>query len=268
MTTAFGFACDHTSDAMPLPVWAAHRLTRELDKARQEGRLRWLSPDAQAQVAVKFRNRQPALLLGIALAFGTNEVVDPATIEAALRTHVITPAFADGRLAPDTNTRLAWHVSPGVEGPEAHSGQTGRKIADDTYGGYARQSAAALSGKSPERIDRTAQYAARQAARLVLAAGLAQECEVQLSYVLGDEVPASVDVDTFGTGTMEDQRIAQRLAEVLDFRVGAIAERMALWSLPAARGGRFYRDLSTYGHMARDDLTAPWEDITVATALA
>ncbi|SEQ26826.1 methionine adenosyltransferase domain-containing protein [Thalassovita taeanensis] len=268
MTTAFGFACDHTEQAIPLPIWAAHRLTRALDAARQEQRLTWLSPDAQAQVAVSFRNRIPVGLPGLAFAFGTTETVNPATIEAALHKEVITPAFAGGPIAPDPATRLVWHAIPGVAGPEAHSGQTGRKTADDTYGGYSRQSSAALSGKGPARIDRTAQYAARQAARLVLAAGLARECEVQLSYILGDEAPASIEVDTFGTGAAADEQISRRLASVLDFRVGAIAERMGLWTRPAAQGGRFYRDLATYGHMARDDIAAPWEDVTLASALA
>lgn len=268
MTTAFGYACDHAADAMPLPIWAAHRLTRALDDARRDGRLPWLLPDAQAQVAVTFRDRRPVSLRAIALAFGAHGTLGAAAMEAALRAEVIAPAFAGSAIVPDDKTRLICLAMPDIAGAEAHSGQTGRKTADDCYGGFARHSAAALSGKGPGRIDRTAQYAARQAARAVLAAGLAQECEVQLSYVLGDEAPVSVEVDSFASGRISDDRIARRLAESFDFRVAAIAERLGLWTLPAAHGGRFYRDLATYGHMAREDLAAPWEDVSQRAALA
>jgi S-adenosylmethionine synthetase len=268
MTTAFGYACDHSADRMPLPIWAAHRLTRAMDDARHDGRLAWLLPDAQAQVAVAFQDRRPVALSAIALAFGAHSTLDAAAMEAALRAEVIAPAFAGSAIVPDDKTRLICLAMPDIAGAEAHSGQTGRKTADDCYGGFVRHNAAALSGKGPGRIDRTAQYAARQAACAVLAAGLAQECEVQLSYVLGDEVPASVEVDSFDSGRISDDRIALRLAERFDFRVGAIAERMGLWNLPGTRGGRFYRDLATYGHMARHDLATPWEDLSQTPPLA
>jgi S-adenosylmethionine synthetase len=267
MTTAFGYACDHSADRMPLPIRAAHRLTRAMDDARRNGRLPWLLPDAQAQVAVAFIDRRPVALPAIALAFGVHGTLGAAAMEAALRAEVIAPAFAGSAIVPDDKTRLICLAMPDIAGAEAHSGQTGRKTADDCYGGFARHSAAALSGKGPGRIDRTAQYAARQAACAVLAAGLAQECEVQLSYVLGDESPASVEVDSFDSGQISDDRIARRLAERFDFRAGAIAERMCLWTLPGTRGGRFYRDLAVYGHMARQDLSAPWEDLSQTASL-
>lgn len=267
MTTAFGYACDQTADAMPLPIWLAHRLTQGMDAARRDGRLPLVSPDAQAQVAVTFRDRRPVAISALAFAFGTQGHADPAAFEHILRSEVITPAFTGAPLAPDAATRLVCMALPGIAGPVAHSGLTGRKTADDGYGGFARQSGAAFSGKDPSRIDRIAQYAARQMARAVVTAGLATECEVQLSYVMGDIAPASLEVDCFGTGTTPDQRISGKLQEVFDLRVGAIAERMGLWDLPTAHAGRFYRDLATYGHMARHDLHAPWEDMELATAL-
>lgn len=266
MTTAFGYACDQTQDAMPLPIWAAHRLARALDAARRDGRLPWLSPDAQAQVAVAFRARRPVALPAIAFAFGTRAGAPDAEGAAELlRAEVVAPAFDGAPIVPDSGTRVVCRPVGAIAGPEAHSGLTGRKSADDGYGGFARQSGAAFSGKDPGRIDRTAQYAARQAARSIVAAGLAQECEVQLSYILGDTAPASIEVDSFGTAA--DDRLSRRLAEVFDFRVEAISERLDLWRLPSAHGGRFYRDLATYGQIGRADLGAPWEDTALAAAL-
>jgi S-adenosylmethionine synthetase len=253
---------------MPMAVWTAHRLIRALEAARVERRLPWLSPDAQTQVAVQFRDRRPAAIPAIAMAFGATPPVTPEEAEAALRTEVIAPAFADAPLGPGAGTRFVSLPVTGRTGPEAHSGLTGRKMAVDTYGGHARQSAAALSGKGPDRIDRAAQYAARQAARTVVAAGLARECEVQLCYLLGDAIPASVEIETFGSGVMDDERLAGRVAEAFDFRAGAIAERLRLAQLPADRGGRFYRDLATGGQMGRSDLSAPWEDFGDAARLA
>jgi S-adenosylmethionine synthetase len=268
MTTAFGYACDHTPEAMPFAIWAAHRLARALESARSEARLPWLSSDAQAQVAVRFENRQPVAIQALAMAFGADPVIEAEAAMAALRNEVIAPAFAGALLAPDAETRFVCVPFAGRTGPEAHSGLTGRKMADDTYGGHARQSAAALSGKGPHRIDRAAQYAARQAARTVLAAGLARECEVQLSYLLGDAAPASIEVDTFGSGVMDDDQLARRVARAFDFRSDAIVERLRLGTLPAERNGRFYRDLATGGQMGRTDLSAPWEETDAAARLA
>ncbi|MAU51745.1 MAG: methionine adenosyltransferase [Roseovarius sp.] len=268
MTTAFGYACDHTPEAMPLSIWAAHRLTRALNAARSEGRLPWLSPDAQAQVAVRHEARRPVAIPAIAMSFGAHPAIASETAAEALRHEVITPAFEGAPLVPADATRFVCLPIAGRTGPEAHSGLTGRKMADDTYGGHCRQSAAALSGKGPDRIDRVAQYAARQAARSVLAAGMAQECEVQLCYLLGDSAPASVEVDTFGSGVMDDDLLARRIAEVFDFRAGAIAERLSLAGLPAQWGGRFYRDLAVGGQMGRSDLSPPWEETGAAASLA
>jgi S-adenosylmethionine synthetase len=268
MTTAFGYACDQTPDAMPFAIWAAHRLNHALAAARSDGRLPWLSPDAQAQVAVRFAERRPVAIPAIALAFGTDAGVDDSTAADAMRAEVIEPALRETGLAPDADTRFVCWPIVGRGGPAAHAGLTGRKTADDTYGGYARQSAAALSGKGPNRIDRAAQYAARHAARCILAAGLAHECEVQVSYLLGDPAPACVEVDTFGSGTMDDQRLALRLAERFDFRAAAIAERLRLGGLPREHGGSFYSQLAVGGHMGRSDMHPPWEETADAARLA
>jgi S-adenosylmethionine synthetase len=268
MTTAFGHACRQTPTDLAFPIWAAHRLTRALDLTRTDGRLPWLHADAQAQVAVEFEGRDPRRVTAVAITAASPAAPQREAAAEALLRDVIHPVFDGCDLAPDENSRLIFITAPKEAGPIAHSGLTGRKLGDDSYGGLVRQSASAMSGKSPDRIDRVASYAARHAARCVVAAGLASECEVQLSYVIGDAGPVTVEVDTFGSGRLDDDLISKRLHETFDFRVGAILERFSLWELPAQRQGRFYRDLATYGHMGRDDLRAPWENIEDAERLA
>jgi S-adenosylmethionine synthetase len=268
MTTAFGHACRQTPADLAYPIWAAHRLTRELDRARRDGRLPWLHADAQAQVAVEFRGRDPYRITAVAITAASPAAPPREAVADALLRDVIHPVFDGCDLAPDGTSRLIFVTGPKEGGPTVHSGLTGRKLGDDSYGGLVRQSASAMSGKSPDRVDRIAPYAARHAARCVVAAGLAPECEVQLSYVIGDAGPVTVEVDTFGSGRIDDALISKRLHEAFDFRVGAILERFSLWNLPAQRQGRFYRDLATYGHMGRDDLAAPWEDTEDAGRLA
>ena len=267
MTTAFGHACRHTPTDLAYPIWAAHRLTRELDRARAVGRLPWLHPDAQAQVAVEFRGRDPYRMTALAITSASPAAPPREAVADALLRDVVTPSFDGCAVAPDESSRLIFITGPTGGGPAAHSGLTGRKLGDDGYGGFVRQSTSAMSGKSPDRVDRIASYAARHAARCVVAAGLATECEVQLSYLIGDAGPVTVEVDTFGSGQMHDGLISKRLHEVFDFRVGAILERFSLWELPRQRQGRFYRDHATYGHMGRDDLDAPWEDTRDAARL-
>ena len=268
MVSAFGYACGQTGVRMPYPTWAAHRLTAAMDAARRERRRDWLLPDGQAQVAVGFADRRPAALRAIALTFAVAGHRDDAQLQRDLLEEVIRPALSGQEPEMTAQTRLVLVPVRGPSGPAAHSGLTGRKAADDAYGSFIRRSGAALSGKDPSRIDRIAAYAARQAARAVVTAGLAGECEVQLSYIVGDEGPASVEVDSYRSGAVDDERISARLSEVMDFRVGAIVEAMGLWDLPGARNGRFYRDLATYGHMGRDELSPPWEDMVIASALA
>ena len=211
---------------------------------------------------MRFENRRPVALMAVALTFGTTDTPGEDTMRAALLREALRPALEDSVLPLDDATPVSIFPAAGPGGPAAHSGLTGRKSADDAYGSFVRRGGPALSGKDPGRVDRIAPYAARQAARAVVTAGLARECEVQLSYISGEEAPVSVEVDTYATGMMTDQGISAGLRAALDFRPGAIAERMGLWDLPGARSGRFYRDLASFGHMGRDALSPPWEDVT------
>jgi S-adenosylmethionine synthetase len=260
MITVFGHACSHTPERMPLPVWSAHRLSARLDALRAEAAPPWLTPDAQVQVAVRFADRQPVAFDVIALTFAPGDRDVPLdAVRNVFVADVIGPALADAPSPPGSDTRIVVARGPGRGGPRSHAGLTGRKTADDCYGSFSRHASSALSGKDPSRIDRIAAYAARHAALSVVAAGLAGECEVQLSYVAGDAGPISVEVDTFGSGRRPDEEILRAVLEAFDFRVAAIAERFELWTLPADRGGRFYRDLAIYGHFGRADLDLPWE---------
>ncbi|WP_367194846.1 methionine adenosyltransferase domain-containing protein [Amorphus sp. 3PC139-8] len=260
MTTVFGHACDHTPERIALPIWSAHRLTACLDGLRRDGSLAGLSPDAQVQVAVRFEERRPVAFDVIALTFSADtDDLSEAAVREVFVSDVVAPALGAAEAAPGPETRIVVTRRSERGGPRTHAGLTGRKTADDCYGSFSRHGSSALSGKDPARVDRIAAYAARHAALSVVEAGLARECEVQLSYVAGDSGPISVEVDTFGSGAKPDADILRIVGAAFDFRVGAIAERFGLWGLPAARDGRFYRDLATYGHFGRSDLDLPWE---------
>jgi S-adenosylmethionine synthetase len=262
----FGYACDETPDLMPLPIWLAHRLARELDAARGRG-ADWLAPDGKTQVAVQYRDGKPERIHGVTITAATaDRPIKAATIAEGLRHLVLAPAFRDEPLKPDAKSEL--HLNPGgpyiVGGPSRHSGLTGRKNGIDTYGEYARQSGAALSGKDPSRIDRIGAYAARHAAKNVVAAKLAERCEVHLAYSIGTSRPISVSVNTFGTGRMPDGEIAARLQRVLDFRPMAIMRRFDLRARASqADGTGFFRPLAVYGQVGRMDLDLPWERVDV-----
>jgi S-adenosylmethionine synthetase len=261
--TLFGYACTQTPAFLPLPIWLAHKLARRLSAVRLTLQLPYLRPDAKAQVAVVFRNRRPVRIHSITLLVShTASGVPPAAqLEQALRAQVIEPVFRDESVRPDADTRV--YVNPEgpfeIGGPSVHAGLTGRKNAIDTYGEYARHSGAALSGKDPSRIDRTGAYAARYAAKNVVAAGLADECEVLLSYAIGQARPVSVQVETFGTGRVSDTEIGTRLETQFDFRPAAIVRAFNLRQLPALTKGGFYRRLAAYGHVGRMDIGLPWE---------
>lgn len=190
-------------------------------------------------------------------------------LETDIREAVLTPVFAGAALAPDRRTKVL--INPGgaflVGGPRRDAGLTGRKNVVDTYGGFARQGGGALSGKDPWHVDRFGAYAARYVARNVIGAGLARRCEIQLSYGIGEEQPLAVTVETFGTGTVPDERIEQGLHEVFDLRPTAVVDTLGLRSLPAQRGGEFYRALAAYGQIGRVDLDAPWEREDKAAAV-
>lgn len=263
--TVFGFACNQTSALMPLPIWLAHRLARRLTAARLQRDLRYLSPDGKTQVGVEYRNRRPHRIHSITLIASQAEAgfPDAQRLREDLIEQVIRPVFAQESIRPDDQTQL-W-VNPNGAfvggGPAMHSGLTGRKNAIDLYGEYSRQSGAALSGKGPMRIDRMGAYAARHAAKCVVACGLAEECELQLSYSIGHARPVSVQVETYGTGIVDDEEIARRVQANFDFRVAAIVARYNLRHLPSALKGGFYKRLAAYGHVGRMDIGLPWERI-------
>ena len=269
--TVFGFACKHTEELMPLPVSLANRLAQELDKARASGDLPFLSPDGKVQVAVEFKDGIPARIYGISLVAGQTELEKPTAsqLEEALRERVIKRVFQNERVRPDGKTRIAINPEGPLlyGGPHAHAGLTGRKNGADMYGEYARQSNAALSGKDPSRIDRVAVYAARHAAKNVVAAGLADECEIQLSYSIGLAAPVSVEVRTNRTEHIPVEEIAKRVRNAFDFRLGAIVRNYALRDLPATSEDGFYVKLSAYGHLGRPELSLPWESTEKREAL-
>jgi S-adenosylmethionine synthetase len=260
MATVFGYACNHGAERLPAPIATAHALARAIDAARAAGPLGWLSPDGQVQAAVECVRRRPTRLRGVALRLAPLPgAPPPAEAEAALRAAAIAPALAplwpEAAEAPPLS--VAFVAAP--RGPRGHAGLTGRKTADDGYGGFCRQGTSALSGKDPGRVERAAACAARQAAVTVVAAELAEECEVQLCYAPDSAAPISVEVDCFGSATVPEAEIAERVRRGFDFRAGAIVERLGLRSLPAARGGVFYAGLAAYGQMGRLDLDPPWE---------
>lgn len=259
----FGFACDHTAALMPLPLWLAHKLARRLTAVRLQRQLTYLAPDGSTQVGVEFRNRQPYRIHSITLvASQTDETLpSPSRLCDDLIELVIRPVFMDEKIKPDANTGI--FINPDGPfiggGPAMHSGLTGRKNAIDTYGEYSRHSGSALSGKDPLRIDRVGAYAARYAAKNIVAAGLATDCEVQLSYSIGLSHPVSIQVETFGTGRIADVAIATRLESQFDFRLGGILRQFNLRYLPSIHKGGFYRKLAAYGHVGRMDIGLPWE---------
>lgn len=259
----FGFACNQTSALMPLPIWLARKLSRRLASARLQKILTYLSPDGKTQVGIEYRNRKPKRIHSITVIASQNQEDTPnlKQLRDEIRQAVIEPVFLDEEVQPDANTRI--FVNPDgpfiIGGPSVHSGLTGRKNAIDTYGEYSRHSGAALSGKDPMRIDRVGAYAARYAAKNVVVAGLADECEVQLSYSIGLARPVSIQVETFGTGKISDEAIAALVEQHFDFRLAAIVKQFSLRHLPSIVKGGFYRKLAAYGHVGRMDIGLPWE---------
>ena len=265
----FGYATDETPTLMPAPVVIAHRLARALDAARAQ--LPWLAPDGKTQAGVLYGEGRAEALSTVTLTVTTLPGAPRAgTLAAALREQVVVPALADAPLP--LSSRTAVHVNAGapfaIGGPSRHAGLTGRKNGIDTYGEAARQSGAALSGKDPSRIDRIGAYAARHAAKCVVAAGLARRCEVHLGYVIGHVRPVSVAVECFGTAAVAEAEIVRRVAATFDFRPAAIERRFALRSRAQAAGeAGFFRPLAVYGQMGREDLAVPWEETGEAVLL-
>jgi S-adenosylmethionine synthetase len=271
--TVFGFACDQTPAFMPLPIWLAHKLARRLTSVRLQKLLPYLTPDGSTQVGVEYRDRRPYRIHSLTvIASQTHPPVvggpDDKQLQEDLKEAVIDFVFQEESIKPDSDTHV--FINPdGLligGGPAVHAGLTGRKTAIDTYGEYARHSGAALSGKDPSRIDRVGAYAARYAAKNVVAAGLADECEVQLSYSIGLSHPVSIQVETFGTGKIADEAIATLLKRHFDFRLAGIIKQFNLRHLPSLVKGGFYRKLAVYGHVGRMDIGLPWE-VTDKTAV-
>ncbi|MDJ0881324.1 MAG: methionine adenosyltransferase [Gammaproteobacteria bacterium] len=269
--SVFGYACDQTEDLMPVPIWLAHRMAARIDSVHgHKKKLSYLLPDAEVQVGFEFNDGKPSRLHSIAVVTTQteNSTVELEQLREDINHKVIHHVLKKEKIAHDDTTQV--HINPrGARrggGPAVHSGLTGRKSSIDTYGGFARFSGTALSGKDPMRIDRVGAYIARFAAKNVVAAGLARECEVQLSYTIGQASPVSLRVRTFGSGELDDQVIADRLREVIDFRVGAIVRDLKLKTLSNQPGG-FYNKLAVYGHMGRRKLDVPWEKTNLTAQL-
>ena len=257
----FGYACDETPEFMPLPIYEAHRLTRRLAAVRKAGTLPYLRPDGKAQVTVEYdENNQPIRIDTVVLSTQHSEGVSHEQIERDMIEHVIRPAISAHML--DENTK--YYLNPTgrfvVGGPQGDSGLTGRKIIVDTYGGMGRHGGGAFSGKDPTKVDRSAAYALRHAAKNVVAAGLAKRCEIGAAYAIGVAHPVSITVDTFGTGAMPDAAIADLVARTFDMRPTAIIERLDLRR-------PIYRQVASYGHFGRDDLDLSWERLDYVNAL-
>ena len=259
--TVFGYACKQTPEFMPLPIQLAHKLARRTDEVRTTGELDFLLPDAKTQVAVEFKDRVPTRIHTVSL----NASADPERsgkynrfVEAVTEL-IIEPVLVGEKPGIDNRTRIL--VNPdgviGPGGPAVHSGLTGRKTAVDTYGEFSRHSGSAMSGKDPLRVDRLGAYAARHAAKNVVAAGLAKECEVQLSYSIGLAQPVSLHVETFGTGSVGDSEIATRIKKHFEFR--PLGMMMVYAPESALLGRDSFSQLAVYGQVGRIDLELPWE---------
>jgi len=248
----FGYACDETPELMPMPVSLAHKLALKLTAVRKSGELDYLLPDGKSQVSVEYEDGKPVRVDTVVVSSQHKDSVTLEQIRADVIEKVIKTTIPANLL--DQNTK--YYVNPTgrfvIGGPQGDSGLTGRKIIVDTYGGYSRHGGGAFSGKDPTKVDRSAAYMARYAAKNIVAAGLAAKCEVQLAYAIGVAHPVSVLVDTFGTGKIADEKLASALGQVFDFRPAAIIETLELRKPQ-------YRSLAAYGHMGREDLDVKWE---------
>ena len=273
----FGFACNETPELMPLPISLAHRISRRLAAVRKTGDVPYLRPDGKTQVSVAYEDGKPVGIDTILISTQHDEFIGDikdnaevqAKIKADLWTSVVLPVFADIELKPDADTRFL--VNPTgkfvIGGPQGDAGLTGRKIIVDTYGGYSRHGGGAFSGKDPTKVDRSAAYAARYVAKNIVAAGLADKCEVQVSYAIGVARPVSVMLETFGTGKVNEDELLEIVNKLFELRPAGIIQTFNLRGLPAERGGRFYQDFAAYGHFGRTDLDLPWEQTDKAALL-
>ena len=248
----FGYACDETPEYMPMAISLAHKLAKQLAAVRKDGTLKYLRPDGKTQVTVEYDGDQVKRIDAIVVSTQHDEEVKQERLKKDVVKYVIKPIVPSELI--DSNTRI--YINPTgrfvIGGPVGDSGLTGRKIIVDTYGGYGRHGGGAFSGKDPTKVDRSAAYAARYVAKNIVAAGLARKCEVELAYAIGVARPVSIMVDTFGTGTVDDGRLAEAVQKAFDLRPTAIIKELDLRR-------PIYRQLAAYGHMGREELDNTWE---------
>ncbi len=248
----FGYACTETPELMPLPIVLAHRLCQRLAEVRKKGIVKDLRPDGKSQVTVEYNGGKPKRVETVVLAAQHEPDVKLPRLKKQLVENVVRPVIPEGLLDQKTNYHINATGRFVTGGPRADTGLTGRKSAVDTYGGYARHGGGSLSGKDPTKVDRSSQYMARYVAKNIVAAKLAEKCELQVSYAIGVPEPLAVSVDTFGTGKVSDDLLAEAVKKVFDFRPGMIIKNLKLRR-------PIYRQVACYGHFGRPELDLPWE---------
>ena len=256
----FGYACDDTEAYMPLPVYYSHALTRRLAEARKNGEVPFLLPDGKSQLTVEYDDGKPTRIDAVTISTQHTSDVSIEEVREAVMEKIIKPVLPADML--DANTR--YYINPTgrfvIGGPQGDTGLTGRKIIVDTYGGMARHGGGALSGKDDTKVDRSGAYAARYVAKNIVAAGLAKRCEVQLAYTMGVARPMSIFVETFGTGKVDEEKLANVISEVFDLRPAAIMRDLEMRR-------PMYRQCAAYGHFGRTDIDLPWERLDKVDAL-